>query len=99
MTPSISRALALFYWDVALFLCRLTGTQPSLLLHPLDFLGQEDCPELAFFPAMQTPAAPKLEVAGKVLQAFARHFQVVPMKEHAQSLSAAPPMPLPTLSS
>ena len=96
---TFSRALALFYWNVALTLCRLTGTQPSLLLHPLDFLGQEDCPELAFFPAMQTPAAPKLEVARKVLQAFAQHFQVVPMKEHAQSLTAAPPMPLPTLSS
>jgi peptidoglycan/xylan/chitin deacetylase (PgdA/CDA1 family) len=96
---TFSRVLALFYWSVALLLCRLTGTQPSLLLHPLDFLGAEDCPELAFFPAMQTPAAPKLEVARKVLQAFARNFQVVPMKEHAQSLTAAPPMPLPTLSS
>ena len=28
------------------------GVQPSILLHPLDFLGKEDVPELAFFPAM-----------------------------------------------
>ena len=47
-----SPALALLYFRLALWLCRLTGTQPSLLLHPLDFLTQEDVPELAFFPGM-----------------------------------------------
>ena len=88
---TFSRVLALTYWKLALTMCRLTGTQPSLLLHPLDFLGQEDCPELAFFPAMQTPAALKLEVARKVLQAFHRQFHVVPMREHAQTLLSAPP--------
>src|SRR5450432_273868 len=86
---TFSRAVALTYWNTALTLCRLTNTQPSLLLHPLDFLGKEDCPELAFFPAMQTPAAPKLEVARKVLQTFARQFQVVPMRDHAQTLLSA----------
>ncbi len=91
---TFSRALALTYWKTALTLCRLTNTQPSLLLHPLDFLGQEDCPELAFFPAMQTPAAPKLEVARKVLQTFARQFQVVPMCDHAQTLLNAPSKPM-----
>ena len=30
----------------------MTGTNPSLLLHPLDFMGREDCPALAFFPGM-----------------------------------------------
>ena len=89
-----SRSLALTYWNTALTLCRLTNTQPSLLLHPLDFLGKEDCPELAFFPAMQTAAAPKLEVARKVLQTFHRQFQVVPMREHAQTLLSAPPQPM-----
>jgi len=89
-----SRSLSLTYWNTALTLCRLTNTQPSLLLHPLDFLGKEDCPELAFFPAMQTPAAPKLEVARKVLQTFHRQFHVVPMREHAQTLLSAPPQPM-----
>jgi hypothetical protein len=89
-----SPAVALTYWNTALALCRFTNTQPSLLLHPLDFLGNEDCPELAFFPAMQTPAAPKLEVARKVLQAFARQFQVVPMRDHAAVLLSAPSRPM-----
>jgi hypothetical protein len=89
-----SRAVALTYWNTALTLCRFTNTQPSLLLHPLDFLGKEDCPELAFFPAMQTPAAPKLEVARKVLQTLARQFQVVPMCDHAATLLSAPSKPM-----
>jgi hypothetical protein len=91
---TFSRALALAYWNMSLTLCRLTNTQPSLLLHPLDFLGQEDCPELSFFPAMQTPAAPKLEVSRKVLQTLHRRFQVVPMREHAQTLLSAPAKPM-----
>ena len=53
---TFSRSLAITYWKLALAMCRWTGTQPSLLLHPLDFLGAEDCPELGFFPAMQSPA-------------------------------------------
>ena len=91
---TFSRAIAVAYWNIALALCRLTGTQPSLLLHPLDFLGQEDCPELAFFPAMQSPAAPKLEVARQVLRSFARAFEIVPMRRHAAALTTAPPMPV-----
>jgi peptidoglycan/xylan/chitin deacetylase (PgdA/CDA1 family) len=91
---TFSRALALAYWRLALALCRITRTQPSLLLHPLDFLGQEDCPELGFFPAMQSPAAPKLAVARAVLQVFARMFQVGPMQRHAAALTLSPSRPL-----
>jgi hypothetical protein len=54
--------LARAYFLSALRLCRMTGTAPSLLLHPLDFLGAEDVPELGFFPAMNVPAARKLEL-------------------------------------
>ncbi len=91
---TFSRGLAILYWKLALAMCRWTGTQPSLLLHPLDFLGAEDCPELGFFPAMQSPAAPKLSVATEVLDIFARQFTIVPMQEHAQSHAAAPEMPM-----
>ncbi len=89
---TFSRTLALIYWDLALAMCRWTRTQPSLLLHPLDFLGKEDCPELSFFPAMQTPAELKLSVAREVLMKFAQQFEVVPMGEHARALSSAPLM-------
>ena len=35
---AFSPALALVYFRMALMLCRATGTPPSLLLHPLDFM-------------------------------------------------------------
>ena len=91
---TFSRRLAILYWKLALAMCRWTGTQPSLLLHPLDFMGAEDCPELGFFPAMQSPAAPKLSVATEVLDIFAQQFTIVPMQEHARSHTAAPEMPM-----
>ena len=91
---TFSRGLAILYWKMALTMCRWTATQPSLLLHPLDFLGAEDCPELSFFPAMQSPAAPKLSVATEVLDIFAQQFTIVPMQEHAQFHTAAPQMPM-----
>lgn len=91
---TFSRGLAILYWKMALNMCRWTATQPSLLLHPLDFLGAEDCPELSFFPAMQSPAAPKLSVATEVLDIFAQQFTIVPMQEHAQFHTAAPQMPM-----
>lgn len=45
-----SRHLALSYFRTALLMCRLIGIQPSLLLHPLDFLDASEIPELSFFP-------------------------------------------------
>ncbi|MBL8164682.1 MAG: polysaccharide deacetylase family protein, partial [Anaerolineae bacterium] len=57
-----SRRLALFYFQTALEACRLTGLQPSILLHPLDFLGADDnINELAFFPAMSLKADRKIQ--------------------------------------
>ncbi len=34
-------------------MCRLRGVEPSVLLHPLDFLGANDIDSLAFFPGMR----------------------------------------------
>ncbi|MDE2573488.1 MAG: polysaccharide deacetylase family protein, partial [bacterium] len=59
---AVSPALARRYFGFALALCRITNTEPSILLHPLDFLGGDDCPELAFFPAMNMRAKEKLEI-------------------------------------
>jgi peptidoglycan-N-acetylglucosamine deacetylase len=78
-----SPALALLYFRTALWLCKLTKTQPSLLLHPLDFLGQADVPELAFFPGMNLPTAKKLATLSKAIDLLCRQFTVLPMQEHA----------------
>jgi peptidoglycan-N-acetylglucosamine deacetylase len=84
---TFSKFAARNYWKTALRMCRLTGVQPSLLLHPLDFLSGEDAPELKFFPAMDLPLEEKLEFVGEILETYAESFSIVSMREHAASVS------------
>ncbi|MBE7559834.1 polysaccharide deacetylase family protein [bacterium] len=84
-----SRGLAIFYLKLGLWMCRMTGVEPSYLLHPLDFLGREDAPQLAFFPGMDLPRARKLELADIFMVTLKKHFEVVPMSEHARRIVAA----------
>jgi peptidoglycan/xylan/chitin deacetylase (PgdA/CDA1 family) len=91
---SYSRALALLYFKFALRMCRLTGTEVSLLLHPLDFLGAEDVPELKFFPGMNLGSERKLAVVGQVLAQLAKHYQIVGLGQHAELVNARPNLPL-----
>lgn len=80
---TFSRAAAKAYWRSAVAACSLTGVQPSLLLHPLDFLSGEDVPELKFFPGMSTPGGKKLEFVGDVIETLTSRFETVNMLEHA----------------
>jgi hypothetical protein len=82
-----SAAAAWTYWKLAMTMCRATGLAPSLLLHPLDFLGHDDEPDLGFFPAMSMRAADKVAFTRSILADFARAFRVVPMAEHAAALA------------
>jgi len=81
---SFSTTLALLYFRFALLLCKLSGTQLSLLLHPLDFLGGDDVPALAFFPAMNLPSAKKLDVVRQVIKLMSKDFTILTMEEHAK---------------
>lgn len=80
-----SRLLATMYWRLALRLCCLFRVQPSLLLHPLDFLGCEDDQDLSFFPAMDKTSAWKLQVIANVIETLQRNFQLVTMHEHDEA--------------
>ena len=80
---TFSRLAARGYWKTALAMCRATSVQPSLLLHPLDFLSGDDAPELAFFPAMNLPVEEKLAFVDGILNEYTKGFDVVCMKEHA----------------
>jgi peptidoglycan-N-acetylglucosamine deacetylase len=84
---TFSPALALSYFRNAMTLCRLTRTEPSLLLHPLDFLGCDDESDLSFFPAMQMPSAKKLAFVEQVFDIYRDRFEVVSMQEHAIHVS------------
>ena len=80
---TFSRPLAKMYWKTAVQMCRATGTELSLLLHPLDFLSGEDAPELKFFPAMNLPVKEKLEFVSEILETFAGKYEIVNMRRHA----------------
>jgi len=86
---TFSRVLARSYWKTAVEMCKLTGTQLSLLLHPLDFLSGEDAPELAFFPAMNLPIEKKLEFVGEILDVFSGKFEIVNLRKHAASVETS----------
>lgn len=77
-----SYAAARAYWRTAMRLCRLRGVGPSLLLHPLDFLGEEDEPDLAYFPGMRLDRRAKLRLLSETLADLARDRRVVTTAEH-----------------
>jgi len=89
-----SKILARLYFRIALGLCRLTGTAPSLLLHPLDFMGREDDADLRFFPAMDVPVQEKLALLSELVEKLQRHFKVVPMGVHAAVIAQSRSMPV-----
>ena len=82
-----SRPLARLYFRFALAMCALTRTQPSILLHPLDFLGREDVQALAFFPGMDLPRDAKLALVGEALDLMAEKFELLTMRAHAERLA------------
>lgn len=81
-----SSVLMSLYLKTALGLCRLTGTEPSFLLHPLDLLGPEQVPQLKFFPGMDLSADHKISVFSRVLSELGKHFTLVNMSEHAEHI-------------
>ncbi|TAM62531.1 polysaccharide deacetylase [bacterium] len=85
---AISTNLARRYFSLALALCRMTNTEPSILLHPLDFLSREDVPELAFFPAMETPLRRKSALVATACDALSESFTIGPLLDYARRRSA-----------
>lgn len=82
-----SHRVAQTYLDASLTACRLGGVTPSLLLHPLDFLGGDEVPALAFFPAMHIEGRAKRAQARDLLARFAERYEVVTMAAHADAAS------------
>lgn len=89
-----SGACARAYFRSALDLCRWSGTEPSILLHPLDFLGKDDVRDLQFFPAMGISGEEKTRRAAEFLDILRERFQVVSMTEHASRLASRQDLPV-----
>jgi hypothetical protein len=81
-----SKGLSMMYLRSALRFCRALGIGPSMLLHPLDFVGSDDIDELGFFPAMNLLSSQKLDVMLSALTILQRHQTVVAVGEHADLL-------------
>lgn len=78
--------LMFLYLRIAITLCRITKTEPSFLLHPLDLIGGDQIPELAFFPGMDIYRDQKIYFFKKALEELSKHFMLVNMSFHAESI-------------
>jgi hypothetical protein len=76
--------LVMPYVEFALTMCGVTNTAPSLLFHPLDFLGGDEVPALAFFPGMRLPAETKLRWLDRVLARYESRYEFITVGEHAE---------------
>jgi peptidoglycan/xylan/chitin deacetylase (PgdA/CDA1 family) len=90
----ISQPAAMAYLRACLATCDLARLSPSFILHPLDILGGDSVPELAFFPAMDLPTARKLALFRRVLDLYGRTFRLVTMSAHARELSTGARLPV-----
>lgn len=84
-----SDRLASAYYATALQTCNLAGIAPSLLLHPLDFLGGDDVKDLAFFPGMNQSSSEKLTRMKRYLSTLNDRYDVMTMASHAALLDSA----------
>ena len=82
-----SERLATAYFASSLRACALAGVEPSLLLHPLDFLGGDDVDGLAFFPAMDQAGAKKMARMRRMLAMLVEGREVETMGACADRLS------------
>lgn len=90
-----SKALMRAYLKTAIFMCRITRTEPSYLLHPLDLIGGDHVPELAFFPGMDIKSEKKLQIFEECMIMMKKHFELLPMGEFAERISAKKEIDVP----
>lgn len=81
-----SRTLAIAYFRFALMVCRMAGVAPSILLHPLDFIGCDDVGDLQFFPGMDMEAADKIQIVDRVILEMRKHYKLSTMQQHVESV-------------
>jgi len=83
---NISDGLMMFYLKCAIYLCKITKTEPSFLLHPLDLIGGDQISALAFFPGMNISSERKIFIFKKVMKVLHKHYTLVPMNEHVSTI-------------
>lgn len=71
------------YLNFSLFMCKITKTSPSILLHPLDLISGDKIPQLTFFPGMNIKTEKKVEVFKYALSQIKKNFDILPMMQFA----------------
>lgn len=84
---NVSHRLMKLYLRFSIFLCKLTKTSPSYLLHPLDIIGSKEAPELSFFPGMNVQSEKKLKIFEEALSMLKKNFELYPMGEFVKQVS------------
>ncbi|MBS1620207.1 MAG: polysaccharide deacetylase family protein [Bacteroidetes bacterium] len=84
---NISSLLMKMYLRFSIFMCKLTKTSPSYLLHPLDLIGSREAPELEFFPGMKMQKEKKIKIFEFALSRLKKNFELLPMGAFAKRLS------------
>jgi hypothetical protein len=77
-----SMGLMKAYLGFTIFMCKLTKTSPSVLLHPLDLISGDKVPQLNFFPGMDIPTEKKVKVFNYALKRLQKDFEILPMLEY-----------------
>lgn len=95
---NISMGLMKIYLNLALFLCRITRTPLSYLLHPLDLIGGDQITELAFFPGMNVNSRKKVEIFKKVIEIIKKYYEFYNMLNFNTYLSLNSQMKLTSIS-
>lgn len=78
-----SEGLMALYLRTAIRACRLAGVEPSFLLHPLDLLGGDEVPQLAFFPGMDISSERKTRLFERAVGILRETYQLVDLETHA----------------
>jgi peptidoglycan-N-acetylglucosamine deacetylase len=82
---NISMQIMNLYLGTAIFLCRLTKTPISFLLHPLDLIGGDQIKQLAFFPGMNIVSEKKVEVFREVILRLKKKYTLVMLSKYCKS--------------
>lgn len=85
---NVSMGLMKMYLRFSIFMCKITKTSPSYLLHPLDLLGGDLVPSLSFFPGMNIKSERKLKIFEVAMKILKDNFELMPMEKFAKTLSA-----------
>jgi peptidoglycan-N-acetylglucosamine deacetylase len=82
----ISSFLMKVYLYFAIFLCKITRTPVTFLLHPLDIIGGDKINDLKFFPGMNIESEKKVKIFKEVMQILMRNFKLVDMGTHSLTI-------------